>query len=129
MANVITFHHAAIATQDIECSVAFYRNVVGLEAGHTPDAPNPLQWMYAGDTPVIHIFQPKVEREEVDGTIYGVAHLALHIDDFEAAKARLDDQEIEYSANIFESRNSRQLFFDGPDGERIELIEFGYFDD
>jgi len=129
MTKVVTFHHAAIATQNIDRSVAFYRDVIGLEAGDTPDAKNPLQWMYAGDTPVIHIFQPKLEREEASGSQYGVAHLALHIEDFDAAKARLEALEVEYSENIFESRNSRQLFFDGPDGERVELIEFGFFDE
>jgi catechol 2,3-dioxygenase-like lactoylglutathione lyase family enzyme len=124
MTNIRHVHHTAVATKDITASVAFYRDVLGLTAGATPEAKNPLQWMYAGDIPVVHIFQPKAERGTADGPVYGNAHVAFEIADFDAAKARLEERGVEFSFNIFEDRGSRQLFFDGPDGERVELIEF-----
>ena len=124
MTKVITFHHAAIATRDLERSVAFYHDILGLNAGNTPSAKNPLQWMYAGDTPVIHIFEPQAGRGEPDQNRYGVGHLALQIENFNIAKERLEVNRIEFNENFMASTNSRQLFFDGPDGERVELIEF-----
>ena len=63
-----------------------FHNILGLRVGETSYAKNPLQWMYAGETPVIHIFEPKVRREATDKNRYGVAHLALQIENFEVAK-------------------------------------------
>jgi len=81
--------------------------------------------MYAGENPVLHIFQPRIERSQTVTGVYGIAHLALHIADFDAAKTRLEEHNILYEVNIMESRKARQLFIDGPDGVQIELIELG----
>jgi catechol 2,3-dioxygenase-like lactoylglutathione lyase family enzyme len=123
MSDVIDMHHVAMATADIETTIKFYTEIVGLKAGPTPSSSRPLQWMYAGDNPVLHIFQPNEERAETKDEVYGVAHFALQIADFDQAKAHLDQHDIDYAVNIMESRNAWQLFFDGPDGVRIELIE------
>lgn len=124
MTGVITVHHTAIATADLDRSVAFYGDVLGLTAGPTPATANRVQWMYAGEVPVVHIFEPKQARDPARAGLYGIAHVALNIEDFDTAKAALERHGIDFSASIFEDRGSRQLFFDGPDGERIELIEF-----
>ena len=125
MSDVIDMHHVAMATADLETTIKFYTEIVGLTAGPTPSSSRPLQWMYAGENPVLHIFQPEDERAEFDSDVYGVAHFALQISDFDQAKAQLEKHGIDYAVNIMESRNARQLFFDGPDEVRIELIEFG----
>lgn len=125
MTAVLDVHHAAIATKNLPAAIAFYTDVLGLTAGPTPSAGNTVQWMYAGDHPILHIFEPKVERDApVPGT-YGVAHIALRVDDFDGLKDRLVQCGIAHDHNIIESQNARQLFFDAPDGVRIELIEFG----
>jgi catechol 2,3-dioxygenase-like lactoylglutathione lyase family enzyme len=123
--DVNQMHHVALATEDLKSTIEFYSDVVGLEAGPTPSSSGLLQWMYAGDNPVLHIFQPKVERHAPVAGVYGVAHLALHIRDLENAITRLEQHEIAYETNVMDSRNAHQVFFDGPDGVRIELIEIG----
>jgi catechol 2,3-dioxygenase-like lactoylglutathione lyase family enzyme len=122
--DVIQMHHVALATEDLKSTIEFYTEVIGLEAGPTPSSSGLLQWMYAGENPVLHIFQPKVGRDAPVAGVYGVAHLALHIRDFEAAVARLEQRGIAYETSAMESRNAHQVFFDGPDSVRIELIEF-----
>ena len=124
MSKVIRCHHGAVASRDLERSVAFYHDTLGLTADETPSAKNPLQWMYAGDTPVIHIFEPRAGSREPDQNRYGVANLALQIENFDVAKERLEVSSIIFNENFMASQNSRQLFFDGPIGERVELIEF-----
>jgi len=37
--------------------------------------------------------------------------------------AFVENHNIDYTVNIMESRNARQLFFNRPDGVRVELIE------
>jgi catechol 2,3-dioxygenase-like lactoylglutathione lyase family enzyme len=125
MPNVINMHHVALATEDLDSTLTFYTEVVGLKKGPTPSSSGPLQWMYAGDNPVLHIFQPTSGRGAAVSGVYGVAHIALHIADFDAAKVRLEAHDISYEINIMESRNARQIFFDGPDNVRVELIELG----
>jgi len=125
MSNVINMHHVALATEDLDSTVLFYTNIVGLELGPTPSSSGPLQWMYAGDNPVLHIFQPKSGRDEPVTGVYGIAHLALHIADFDVACQRLDEHAIPHETNIMETRKARQVFFDGPDRVRVELIEIG----
>ncbi|MBT3990108.1 MAG: hypothetical protein HON14_08425 [Rhodospirillaceae bacterium] len=125
MPNVINMHHVALATADLPSTLTFYTDIVGLKKGPTPSSSGPLQWMYASDNPVLHIFQPNSGRDDPVTGVYGVAHVALQVADFDAAKARLEKHNISYETNIMESRNARQLFFDGPDGVRVELIEFG----
>ena len=97
MTKVIKFHHAAVASRDLERSFAFYYDILGLKAGETPSAKNPLQWMYAGDAPVINIFKPQAGRREPDQNRYGVAHLALQIENFKVAKERLGVDNIEFN--------------------------------
>ncbi|MFP6710458.1 MAG: VOC family protein [Rhodospirillales bacterium] len=125
MSDVIHMHHVALATADLDSTLKFYTDVVGLKAGPTPSSSGRLQWMYAGENPVLHIFQPKVVRDAPVSGVYGIAHFALHISNFDEAVARLKSHDIEYSENEMESRAARQVFFDGPDGVRVELIELG----
>ena len=129
MTNVINMHHVALATEDLAATLQFYTDIVGLKKGPTPSSSGPLQWMYAGDNPVLHIFQPNSGRGDSVTGVYGVAHIALHIADFDKAKERLEEHGISYDTNIMESRNARQMFFDGPDNVRVELIEFGKIHD
>ena len=46
--------HYAIRTQRMDETKDFYE-ALGLHAGARPEFPFPGHWMYAGDTPVVHI--------------------------------------------------------------------------
>lgn len=125
MTEVIQIDHININTADLPSTIKFYEKVLDLKAGPTPDTGRPLQWMYAGDRPLFHIGGP-AEGEDMKLGIgeLGFAHIALHIDDYEMAKKRLEDNGIEYRTNaLSKPRPVRQLFFKGPDDVEIELIE------
>ena len=67
--------------------------------------------MFAGDTPIVHIFDPRAGVGEPDQNRYGVANLALQIENFDVAKERLEVSSIIFNENFMASQNSRQLFF------------------
>ena len=128
MIEVQQIDHINIDTKDLAATCAFYEKVLDLKPGPTPDTGRPLQWMYAGDRPLFHIGQPLGDEDVAEDLPrgYGFAHIALHIADFDIAKQRLEDNDIEYRVNtLSRPREVRQLFFQGPDGVEIELIEVG----
>ena len=51
-----------------------------------------------------------------------ISHFAMQISDFDEAKERLDEFDIQYRINDVAGAALRQLFFDDPDGVLIELI-------
>ena len=59
--------------------------------------------MYACETPIIHIFEPKAWREVHDQSRYGVDHLALQIENFDAAKEWLKANSIEFDEKFMAS--------------------------
>ncbi|HIF10953.1 MAG TPA: hypothetical protein EYQ81_14705 [Sneathiellales bacterium] len=53
--TVETLDHFTIVTADLDTSVAFYTDVLGLENGKRPDLGFPGAWIYAGDKAVVHL--------------------------------------------------------------------------
>jgi lactoylglutathione lyase len=107
---------------DLERSVAFYRDVLGLrEQSRFTLGCERLVFLSAGDG--------WIELVADDGSARGIGavdHLALRVDDVEALGTRLraagvvllDERPVEVP-----ELDARILFCLGPDGERIELIE------
>lgn len=111
--------HVTVCTRDVPRSVAFYRNIVGLEPGPRPRFSFDGAWLYANDVPVVHI----VDRDPAgDGTIdhfaFAATGLAIYIE-------RLRASAIAFTLQILPSgvlqSGTQQLFFRDPDGARIEL--------
>src|SRR4051795_8814183 len=53
--------HVTIATDDLETTVAFYRDVLGLVIGPRPAFPFARAWLYADGRPIVHL-KPQVPR-------------------------------------------------------------------
>lgn len=68
-------NHTSIVAHDLEESIAFYRELFGLEPVPTPNFEVPVQWLQCGDQQ-LHLFERDVEGPEYH-------HLGLTVDDFE----------------------------------------------
>src|SRR4051795_5232555 len=53
--------HVTIATDDLETTVAFYRDVLGLVVGPRPAFPFAGAWLYANGRPIVHLRAPGAE--------------------------------------------------------------------
>ena len=109
--------HINIATDDLDGSIAFYRDVLGLTVGPRPDFPFAGAWVYAEERPIVHLKAPGAEWQ-VDAAI---DHAAFYTDDFAAFVARLDRLQIAYRLQVLPDASLRQCFIRDPNGARLEI--------
>jgi glyoxylase I family protein len=112
--------HVSFAVRDLERSLHFYCDVLGLEKAPRPDLGFPGAWLTVGDSQ-IHLLQvpegfdagsPAPDLNPL------ASHAALGIDDHVAVRTLLRDNGHE----IFELEASGQMWVKDPDGNIIELI-------
>ncbi|WP_369163289.1 VOC family protein [Candidatus Thiodiazotropha sp. LNASS1] len=118
---MIRLHHVSLLIADTRRSLAFYRDLLGLEVDPArPDLGFPGAWLKVGDLQ-IHLLEldnpdALAERPEHGGRD---RHAAFMVDDFKAMRAKLDQAGIDYTM----SRSGREaLFCRDPDQNTIELI-------
>jgi catechol 2,3-dioxygenase-like lactoylglutathione lyase family enzyme len=117
VSGAVGLNHVSVVARDLEESVRFYVDVLGLEPLPTPDFGFPVQWLRAGSLQV-HLF----ERPDAPPTY---AHFALEVDDvvgcYERAGAlgALDET---FGYTIAELPGGEaQLYVRDPAGNLVEL--------
>lgn len=116
--------HYNVATQDIERSIAFYTNVLGLELGARPPFGTVGAWLYGDGHPLVHLST----RRQIDAAPTGrLDHIAFRCRNANAVAARLRGNGIAYEVlqvppiDGFADYGTLQLFLTDPDGIAIEL--------
>lgn len=129
MAPTFRFSYTAIRVRDLDRSIAFYRDVLGLtlqgrdtfpankgEAAYfgSEGANHPLEvnW-YADDSPVAG---PYREGEELD-------HLAFEVEDLAEALGHLEKHGHPTVLGPFHSENASWAYVTDPDGLYVELFQ------
>jgi catechol 2,3-dioxygenase-like lactoylglutathione lyase family enzyme len=117
--------HVLVLTDDLDGTKAFYCDVLGLEVGERPPLPFPGYWLYSDDVACVHV----AERASYDAhaTSMGlpakpsaVDHVAFEADRYAELLERLAVVGVEVTTN--HSAAGVQLFFEDPNGARIELV-------
>jgi catechol 2,3-dioxygenase-like lactoylglutathione lyase family enzyme len=113
------FNHVSINAQDLDTSVRFYTEVLGMEKIPTYNFGFPVQYLRLGDLQ-LHIF----EREETEAPTFH--HFGVDVDDFEAAYAKavelgIHDKEAFFN-EIYELPDGAvQMYVRDPGGNLVEL--------
>ncbi|PYI53758.1 VOC family protein [Paenibacillus flagellatus] len=119
--------HVGVMVSNMEASIAFYRDVLGLELqgtiGH-PDEAIKLAFMGAPGA-------NETQVELVEGYNGGlpaegkVHHIAFTVDDLESEIARIEKLGVTFIDPAITTlpNGARYRFFYGPDGEWLELFE------
>ncbi len=126
------FQHVLIQTADIDGTVAWWEQVMGMEQGPHPDFGFPVVWLYLEGRDVLHITAGgaqvsanreaylKPESRAVHGT--GVLdHVAWHATDLPGMLARLRAQGVAFTARQSSDGGLFQVFMLDPNGVRVEL--------
>jgi catechol 2,3-dioxygenase-like lactoylglutathione lyase family enzyme len=128
--------HYAIRTLKMDETKEFYE-ALGLHAGPRPEFPFPGHWMYAGDTPVVHIVGIDPDNPEglygylgvkniefLDGT-GAVDHLAFRASDPEGLKKILEERNVAYREREVPNLGMLQIFAEDPNDITVEI---NYYD-
>ena len=111
-------NHFTILTDDVERTVRFYHDLLGLKAGWRPPLTFPGAWLYAGDQPILHVVGGRPKTELRPGVI---DHIAFTGDGLAATLAVLEQEKLEHVCRQQAGSGVWQLFFDDPNGAKVEL--------
>ena len=98
MAKITKINHVAIAVKDIDESLAFWRDILGMELHHTEDVPSQkaiVAFLPTGDSEV-ELVQPTVDDSGVAKFVAerggGIHHLCMEVDDIDGMLAMLKEK-------------------------------------
>ena len=117
-------HHVALLSSDVERTVRFYQDLLGFpltEIFENRDYRGSNHFFFdIGNGNLLAFFDfPGLDLGPYAEVLGGLHHIAISVtpEQWEAARARLDDAGVEY---LLESGTS--IYFRDPDGARVELI-------
>jgi catechol 2,3-dioxygenase-like lactoylglutathione lyase family enzyme len=105
--------YVAIPSQDSERARAFYVDTLGLRQDDNTESE-----FWVGDT-CCSIWEPA--KFGMDFAPQKNAHLALHVDDVQAARSELEGKGVEFAGDIMDTGVCHMAFFTDPDGNDLML--------
>jgi catechol 2,3-dioxygenase-like lactoylglutathione lyase family enzyme len=115
---VAGMNHFTILTDDVDNTVRFYGELLGLEPGPRPKLKFPGAWLYAGGQPILHVVGGRPASELKPGVI---DHMAFSGKDLAATLSALIDHGVEYDCRQQAGTGLWQVFFFDPNGAKVEL--------
>jgi catechol 2,3-dioxygenase-like lactoylglutathione lyase family enzyme len=144
-------HHVGITVKDLEASIHFYHDILGL-----PFSNEPSPWfegpelgpavgvpgaalrqvsLLLGDT-TLELLEYKSPPSETAKPLLsnniGASHVGFLVDDIRAKKAELEAQGVEFYSDVNTVDEGvlagwRWVYFGDPDGYPLELVEVAYY--
>jgi catechol 2,3-dioxygenase-like lactoylglutathione lyase family enzyme len=123
--------HLLVLTDELEATRDFYRDALGLEEGERPPLEFDGHWLYLGDVACVHVADRRAYAAHAGTLGLAVAqtatsggaidHVAFGADDYEEISERLREAGVETIENEVPAAGLRQIFFEDPNGVRIEI--------
>jgi len=113
-----TMNHFTILTDDVDGTIRFYDDMLGLKPGPRPAFDFPGAWLYAGDQAILHIVGGRPSTELRAGVIDHMAFTAVGLAD---TLAKLAARNIPHQCRRLVGVGTWQLFFHDPNGARVEM--------
>ena len=111
-------NHFTVITDDLERTLDFYCDLLGLEQGHRPDLGFPGAWLYANGQAILHVYSNRPMPAARAGVI---DHMAFSARGLKAVKARFDTRGVKYDLRQQRGAGTWQLFCHDPNGAKVEL--------
>jgi catechol 2,3-dioxygenase-like lactoylglutathione lyase family enzyme len=113
--------HFNIRTRQLDATVRFYQDILGLENGDRPSFSFPGAWMYSEGRPVVHVVDIAATSEPQKPDSGVVHHVAFASRDFNGMKARLQSKGMAFDTRQVPGGELWQIFVRDPNGVMIEL--------
>jgi len=113
-------NHFTILTDDLEKTLAFYAEHLGLKPGARPPFKFPGAWLYAtgGNQPILHIVAGVERKVLVKGVI---DHMAFTGRDLASTVKKVKENSVAYELRRLPSYGTCQLFVHDPNGAKVEI--------
>jgi catechol 2,3-dioxygenase-like lactoylglutathione lyase family enzyme len=127
---VTALDHILLLSDDVDATADFYHRALGLTIGARPDFEFAGHWLYAGGVVCLHIAERRSYSAFVAArgmvapsaaAAEAIHHIAFAASDYDAALARLRAAGVDPFRNATPGGETRQLFFNDPDGLAIEV--------
>jgi catechol 2,3-dioxygenase-like lactoylglutathione lyase family enzyme len=113
--------HFTVLTADLDRTVVFYRELLGLETGPRPAFPFPGAWLYRDGVALLHV----IEKASIPNEPGVLDHIAFRGVGLAALIERLQARHLAYDLRRLPDElpgaGVWQLFFHDPNGARIEV--------
>ena len=116
--SVHAMNHFTVLTDDVERTVDFYGEFLGLSPGYRPDLGFPGAWLYADGTAILHVVGGRKREDLKPGVI---DHMAFSATGLAASLGQLRSHGIDYDCRRLPGGGIWQVFFFDPNGARVEL--------
>ena len=116
--GAIAMNHFTILTDNVQETVRFYHDLLGLTEGPRPAFDFPGAWLYQGGQPILHVVGGRSRDELRSGVI---DHMAFSAVDLSDTLARLAARNIAHACRRQVGSGVWQVFFFDPNGARVEL--------
>ncbi|MBO1512215.1 VOC family protein [Metabacillus bambusae] len=122
---VLGFEHVGIQVANIERSITFYQEVVGLtlidQFLHT-DGDKKLAFLGINEEIIVEFIEGYNADLPVEGKVH---HVAFKVENIENEQKRLDEAGVEWISKEITvlPNDAKYIFFRGPDQEWIEFFE------
>jgi catechol 2,3-dioxygenase-like lactoylglutathione lyase family enzyme len=111
-------NHFTVIADDLEATVRFYVDVVGLARGPRPDLGFAGAWLYADGRPILHVYG---DRPVPPGRAGVIDHMAFTAKGLREVKVRFDERGWKYDLRQQRGSGTWQLFCLDPSGAKVEL--------
>jgi lactoylglutathione lyase len=140
-------HHTALNVTDMDRSLKFYKNILGLEAMFEPQEASGEQFERATEIPgakikftmlkigggdtfieLIQYVNPQAKPNELKISDTGAPHVAFRVDNIDEAKANLESKGVKFNSDPVRIvagplKGRSFVYFKDPDGLTLELFE------
>ncbi len=117
--TILGLEHYNVLTNDLAGTVAFYREVLGMDAGDRPSFGFPGAWVYAGGRAVLHLVGDPDSPPPGTGSI---DHIALEASGYDDVLAVVRTRGLAHRTGDYRpAMNLRQIFIHDPNGVQLEL--------
>jgi catechol 2,3-dioxygenase-like lactoylglutathione lyase family enzyme len=150
--TLLGVHHTGLVVKDLERSIRFYHDLLGLEfyseptpwfsgpdlarGVGVPDAELRTVMFWVGEHSTLELLEyrnpPQEATRPVPNSRLGAAHVCFKVEDVWAKKAELEAKGVEFygDVNVVDDgplAGWRWVYFSDPDGLALELVQIAYF--
>jgi catechol 2,3-dioxygenase-like lactoylglutathione lyase family enzyme len=115
---IVGMNHFTVLASDLDATLHFYCDLLGLRKGPRPPFGFPGAWLYSGNRAVLHVVAGRPLPQPPAGVIDHMAFTAQGLAD---TVAMLERHQVRHDLRQLPGDGTWQLFFHDPDGAKVEL--------